>query len=147
MAMGCQTTTKSISMIPIHDTEWRESLKDGEVLKACLYENLLIEDDLMYDGWSPWNLALEFKEQAGELPDERIRNALLDIYREAEAKPGRDARYIMVRTVLWLGAYPDEVTKKFLLDVASTIKKDGFLRTTAQGWGQQSSLVMVASHG
>lgn len=120
----------NVAISPVH-AAWQESLRDDETLKACLRERLWGENDVMYEGWTPWDLAIWFRDEAGDLPDERLHAALTDIYRDAEAQEGKEARELMTRAALWLGVCSDKATKAFLLDVATDASKDGFLRTTA----------------
>ena len=110
---------------------WRESLRDDETLKACLGTRLWGDNDVVYEGWTPWDMALWFRRDAGGLEDERLHKALVEIYREAESQTGRDAKDLMTRVALWLGVCADDATKAFLLEVAGDKTKDGFLRGTA----------------
>ena len=118
------------SVFPAH-AAWQTSLQNGETLKACLRERLLGENDVVYQGWTPWDLAIWFKEEADGLSDERLHEALTAIYRESEAQSGKDARDLMIHVVLWLGVCADDATKTFLLKLAADTSKDGFFRTTA----------------
>ena len=119
------------SNAPVAHAAWQASLQSDETLKTCLKYRLWGDSDVMYDGWTPWDLAIWFREEAREVTDERLHKALTSIYREAEIQSGKDARDLMTRVVLWLGVCKDNPTKAFLLDVASDKSKDGFLRTSA----------------
>ena len=110
---------------------WRESLRDDETLKAYLKKRLWGDNDVMYEGWTQWDVAIWFRRDAGDLADERLHKALVEIYREAESQTGRDAKDLMTRVAIWLGVCADDATKAFLLDLAADKSKDGFLRTIA----------------
>lgn len=106
-------------------------LLDDDALMARLQKRIWGDNDNIYPGWTPWDLAIWFRKEAGNPSDERMHAALTAIYREAETREGKEARDLRVRAVLWLGVCSDDATKAFLLEVAAGTSKDGFLRTTA----------------
>lgn len=106
-------------------------LLDDDALMARLQKRIWGDNDNIYPGWTPWDLAIWFRKEAGNPSDERMHAALTAIYREAETREGKEARDLRVRAVLWLGVCSDDATKAFLLEVAASTSKDGFLRTTA----------------
>lgn len=106
-------------------------LLDDDALMARLQKRIWGDNDNIYPGWTPWDLAIWFRKEAGNPSDERMHAALTAIYREAETREGKEARDLRIRAVLWLGVCSDDATKAFLLEVAAGTSKDGFLRTTA----------------
>jgi hypothetical protein len=110
---------------------WCTSFQDSTTLKACLEKELWGDNDVMYEGWTPWDMAIWFREEAGDLSDEQMSAALMEIYREAEVKGDERSHDLMTRVAQWLGVCADIETKRFLRDVASDASKDGFLRTTS----------------
>ena len=106
-------------------------LLDDDALMARLQKRIWGDNDNIYPGWTPWDLAIWFRKEAGNPSDERMHAALTAIYREAETREGKEARDLRTRAVLWLGVCADDATKAFLLEVAADTSKDGFLRTTA----------------
>ena len=66
----------------------QDPLLDDDALKARLQERIWGDNDNIYQGWTPWDMAIWFRQEAGNPSDERMYSALTAIYREAAEQEG-----------------------------------------------------------
>lgn len=59
----------------------QDPLLDDDALKARLLDRIWGDNDNIYQGWTPWDIAIWFRQEAGNPSDERMCAALTTIYR------------------------------------------------------------------